>query len=149
MKKDPKIIRVGDTVIIKIPKSVKRVGYPKSKSDYTELAKLYVELSDFKYAHFKVKEKLVDAFSYALLHRDHFGGAQRQIFFETRPSLEGQEAVVEKLRTVMTGVYFPPTGSGEDWEPGGLSQMKAHRLATLDIGWELPVDHLVKASSKE
>jgi len=83
------------------------------------------------------RKMILHQLAYLRAVKDHFGGRQRSLHFVYAPKAAGHESTVASLRTVATGRYFPPSGGktydGDyDWEPGGLSDQQAHRLATLD-----------------
>ena len=158
---DPKIIRLNDRVRITVPKIVTRVGYPKSVKDYLPLAeeKYGAQLrKDIKWEW--AVNKALQQIAYGLAKTDGFGGRERSLHFSEKPDLLGQEFTVAGIRTVQTGTYYPPHSSqtyyGEyDYDPGGLMDMKAHRLATgFGVFWslydgsqlEIPVEHLEKIS---
>lgn len=183
-------IRVGDFVKVKVPKFVVRVGYPKSLVDYErELAEspekqelisnLFEAIAgDDQVWHnqggrkHRSRYRVESELAYLMAKRDGFGGRERAIHWMEYPEHEGMECTVEEMRTVCTGSYYPPSGghsfSGmfgeeDDWyEPGGLSEMKRHRLARVNLyattaplifrdgdhrTLELPVYHLEKLRS--
>ena len=154
MKKNPNLIRENDRVRIVVPKIVTRVGYPKSVKDYVKVAEEKYGAQLRK----DIKWEWAVEIAYGLAKTDGFGGRERSLHFEEKPEILGQEFTVSGIRTVQTGTYYPPHSSqtyyGEyDYEPGGLANMKAHRLATgFGVFWhlydgsrmEIPVAHLEK-----
>lgn len=183
-------IRAGDFVRVEVPKFVVRVGYPKSVQDYErELAEdpvyqraisdlLVLTTSDDQVWHdqggrkHRSRYRIEQEIAYLRAKRDGFGGPERSIHWVEYPEHQGMECTVEELRTVHTGRYYPPSGGrssagmfgeDEDWyEPGGLSDMKRHRLARVNLyaptaplifrdndhrTLELPVYHLHKLRS--
>jgi hypothetical protein len=105
--------------------------------------------------------------AYLMAVADGFGGRDRTIHWVEYPEHQDMECTVTGLRTACTGRYYAPSGGGgrsyfgddEDWyEPGGLSDMKHHRLAKVNLyapsdagtlksmgqTLELPVEHLAK-----
>lgn len=138
------IIRVDDRVRIIRPVVVVRVGYPKAVSDYRNQAeKVFGPLLDANDFGGRIREKVLREVAYGLARQDGFGGRQRTLHTKEIPDILGQEFCVTGIRTVKTGTYYPPTGGrggyyGDEWdyEPGGLSDEKTHRLVT---GWYAPV----------
>lgn len=160
-KLDPKVFRPDDDARIIIPKFVLRVGYPKCVDDYleevrakhsTSLDALFREVLGDTHmfsgyfnkpaepSHWRasVEREL----AHALAHRRGFGGRERTIHWVEVPELEGEVVRIWSLRNAYTGTYFPPSGDHEDYEPGGLDNMKCHRLANVSVhvmgGRELP-----------
>jgi len=135
--------RPGDRVRVLEPRRFVRCGYPKVPADYLPAAEeLYRQLRtpDGQALRFgnKAKGRILDALSYALAQEDHFGGPERTVHTEQDLSLLEGTYVVQEVRSVKTGRYYPPSGgsvdswTGEsDWEPGGLADEKVHRIARL------------------
>lgn len=170
-KRDP-IIRAGDRVRVVVPKFVKRVGYPKSVEDYVpevlEAAKTALAaalkpaktLAALATPTERTVLRIARELAYLRAKQDGFGGRERSIHFEDIPEHAGVVCTVHDVRTVMTGRYFAPSGGGydyytgeSDYEPGGLDNMKPHRLASVSLyrsgkfstaDLELPVYHLEK-----
>lgn len=136
------VFRLDDRVRIVTPTFVTRVGYPKAVSDYLPEVE-----EKFRPALLKLLEydneptgkagralmKVYQELAYLLATEDGFGGKERSLHTVELPELVGQEFNVSAVKTVMTGTYYPPSGwyswEGEyDFEPGGLSECKAHRL---------------------
>ena len=138
------IIRVDDRVRIIRPVVVVRVGYPKTVSDYLpEAEKKFRALLHTEGLRGRVIEKVLREIAYGLAKADGFGGRQRTLHIKEIPDILGQEFRVMGIRTVKTGIYYPPAhgrsgwyGEEYDYEPGGLSDEKTHRLVT---GWHPPV----------
>ncbi len=185
MGRDKDRIRVGDTVQVLVPRFVERVGYPKCVEDYLKefqsnlrfqdaLDKLLVLAtgSTYKYPsgmkdvgpdRHRTRERIERDVAYLMAKSRRFGGSKRSIHWNEMPDFEGVEVVVRKLRSAYTGTYFPP-GDGRwmpgvedyDHDPGGLSDSKCHRLATVSLKkpvatrtsilsgdrFEIPVYHL-------
>lgn len=181
MKKD--IIREGDKVRVKIPKFVSRVGYPKSVDDYltvlwekhgTDLDAIFKMVSGhtgrFKTYLDKPPElskqrlRVERELAYLMGRREHFGGNERSIHWLDIPEYAEVRTEVLGVRSVYTGTAYPPCSStsygGEyDYEPGGLANMKCHRIAEVRlyhttpnkplqlrklVHLEIPVYHLEK-----
>jgi hypothetical protein len=142
------VFRPGDRVRIVNPIVVIRCGYPKSVKDYVETAKLKNKdaldalLKPYYPLHHTIRSKIENDLAYLEARGDKFGGRQRTLHTEVVESLRGTEGWVEKVRTVLTGTYYPPRrGSdyyGEDDEPGGLAHSVPHRLASLGTFAWLP-----------
>lgn len=152
-------IRLNDWVRVVIPKIVVRVGYPKTVDDYMDTAR-------DKYAS-KLKEDIHDrhlldralrSIAHGIARANGFGGTERSLHFLDVPDLLDKSFRVSGIRSVRTGTYYPPSysssgscwgGYEEDWEPGGLRDMKVHRLVT-GLGHhssgrliEIPVAHCI------
>ena len=88
-----------------------------------------------------IGKKMIRAMAYDLLCSRMKTGAERKIVTETFEDYRGCEATVYGSRIVNTGKYFPPSGGGYcsydydsyDYEPGGLSDRKTHKLICLPI----------------
>lgn len=151
-------IRVGDAVRVVVPRFVKRVGYPKSVDDYVEelrskysgaLDALLREVLSHKgralalrsWVPERVRTRMEQEVAYVMAKADGFGGKERTIHFEDRPEFEGKKFWVQGMRSVFTGTYYPPCYSPPsydemygDYEPGGLSNPKCHRLVIICPG---------------
>lgn len=154
----PPVIRPGDQVRILKPIRVLRVGYPKGIEDYekaVDTAALARFLVDTAPKHFQWRKDPVDTregrairrqLALVLAQQDGFGGKQRTLHTEECPEALNAIAQVISVRSVRTGTYYPPS-SYQDWEsghteyePGGLTDAKMHRLLSLDLlldskGW--------------
>jgi hypothetical protein len=142
MAKIDKRIRAGDRVRIVNPSFVVRVGYPKAVSDYHRQAKEQfgthiTEMLKPFYRAYDVNDRFYRRFlndmAYLLARKDRFGGCTRQLHLEMREEFRGHIMHVQEMRTVATGEYYAPSGYGEDQWPGGLSNRKVHRLATVPV----------------
>ncbi len=162
---DPTVIRTGDFVRIVEPRVVVRVGYPKCLKDYVPEAEalflpaLRKALDDSKKVsrHALAKDgksykRIVYELAWMLARANGFGGYTRMLHFEEEPELKGRVCQVFAVRSVHTGERFAPSGSGEDYEPGGLENRKTHRLVEVFVGLasinrrgtELPTSHVEK-----
>lgn len=124
------VIREGDRVKVIRAEVLTRCGYPKAVADYMTQAKEILDKTGEKFGR-RETDRIVREITYGLARRDHFGGRERTLHLSAMPELLGEVLPVEKVRTVRTGYYFGPWGNGEDYEPGGLDNMKAHRIAVL------------------
>jgi hypothetical protein len=152
LKKDPKVIRPGDRVRVITPLQVIRCGYPKEPKDYlneTEKAIHLLEMNLFQPEQVKAfvassrrfptyaRRRLADRLSWALCMANGYGGSERTIHTQENLELLKKTFTVASIRTAMTGRYYPPSGGynsytgDSDWEPGGLANMKSHRIAKL------------------
>jgi hypothetical protein len=172
MKRDR--IRIGDQVRIVTPKVVVRVGYPKAVADYLPVVRerhgahldaifrsdieppLQLLSPELPWPRSKVRRRVEMDLAYMLAHEDGFGGRRRELHLEERPELAGQEARVDGLRTVMTGVYAPGYSNGgwynDDYEPAALDDRKPHRLAHLLVfpePIEIPIYFLKRIPTDE
>ncbi|MFA6118092.1 MAG: hypothetical protein WC729_29165 [Sphingomonas sp.] len=136
------VYRPGDRVRVLEPRRFVRCGYPKVPADYAVAAEeLYRQLRtpDGQALRFgtKAEGRILDALSYGLAQKDHFGGPERTVHTEQDLSLLEGTYIVQEVRSVKTGRYYPPSGGGtnywgeSDWEPGGLADEKVHRIARL------------------
>lgn len=162
------VIRDGDLVLVTDPRFVKRVGYPMSVADYRErlvhrqgplLDQLFEALFG-KHGSPVTRDKVEHELAYGMAKRNRFGGNERTLHWEEHPELVGQRMRVLSVRTAYTGRYYAPSSSRDYWtgetdyEPGGIADAKAHRLARVvpaDGKWhdpkkalEIPVYHLRK-----
>jgi hypothetical protein len=166
MAKRPDIIREDDRVRVLVPRFVTRVGYPKQPSDYLDAARakyggqLAALLKDFHTAkRDHIHARIEDDLAYLMAQADKFGGRERSLHWLELPDLKGVEMNVGRIITRTTGTYYSPSYSrsydGDDYEPGGLADMKRHRLAgvsslgcfsKLNVPGQLwaPVEHLEK-----
>lgn len=140
-------IRLCDRVRVVIPKVVVRVGYPKAVVDYLEIArtKYGAQLRHDMGDH--LVERALHQIAYGLAKTDGFGGNERSLHMKDCPELLGHEFNVSGIRTVLTGTYYPPYEHRDmsglpDYEPGGLTDRKAHRLVTGLCFYEIPAAHL-------
>ena len=134
-------LRVGDRVIVQGDmRPVIRVGYPKDFADYlAEAEKLRPALRGLlgtKWIGARALRRLDSAVAYVLAAKDGFGGPARTLHFgEPLDRLRGKSITIRELRTVQTGTYYPPSGRGDDYEPGGLSDRVTRRLACVEYGF--------------
>lgn len=163
----PQVIRIGDTVTITKPEFAVRVGYPISHADAVEWVKKNkreqlnslltfdkpegLELSDFCVKEvesdfsYKYERRIVSALASLYLQHKRYGGNVRGIHTERRPEELGKQYTVFDKMTVKTGTYFPPSGYGEDHEPGGLANEKTHVL--LCVGFRFTAQYCSKLDS--
>lgn len=147
------VFRQGDCARVTTPRFVSRVGYPKSVSDYLSVVRgqhgvaldaLFREVlgnthMDPSYLlggpsePTRWRKNVEWELANALAHKDGFGGKERSIHWIEAPALVNAHVRIRNLRNAYTGTYYPPSGGGEDFEPGGLTHMKCHRLATVSL----------------
>lgn len=149
------VFREGDAVRIINPEFVTRVGYPKSLDDYREeagrrfgsdIVKIFTAIGArayqssrgwrdannlFELEPTRAFRRILSEFAHEMAKVDGFGGRERKLHTIRIPELQGQACNISRLRTVRTGMYYGPSGNGEDWEPGGLDDGETHRLAEL------------------
>ena len=75
--------------------------------------------------------KMLEGLALMLVRHQGFGGRERSLHTVEIPELAGKTFLVCSKCNVKTGTYYPPGGSYEDYEPGGLSDAKTHVL--LDV----------------
>ena len=101
----------------------------------------------------RAENRILNELAYLRAAKDQFGGSRRDLYFEDRPELAGQEGCVSELLRVVTGVRVPGSGSGEDYQPPYLTEQKVHMIAQLSIpGFgvhEFPVAHLELVKPEE
>lgn len=134
------VYRVGDKVLIKTPKFIVRVGYPLTVVDVRheiekhpnlDEAMALLGLTSRKWA---VQRDFVHGAACALVRQRGFGGRERTIHYvEGFQCGEGLTTRIVGKRSVRTGTYYPPSGSDDCYEPGGLDNAKCHVL--LLTGW--------------
>jgi hypothetical protein len=162
-KAKPKYAKVGDRVRIVEPLMFKRCGYPldpravrdKFAMEIHELTKRAVlavrgvalpkhedQVEDVSLRYFEVHrgdqwnlfERAVVGF---ILQREGFGGRERTVHEVEVAEYKGRTATVTAKQTVMTGTYYAPScgynGYDYDYDPGGLEDMKAHVIYTLNF----------------
>jgi hypothetical protein len=150
-KLDPNIIRIGDKVKVINPLFVERVGYDNN----LEASIKYVEDNFFpqitafvnsilspgsdvlrRTNYSKVDHKIVRALAYGFVGKNMKSGAERKIFTKEQGGYWG-EFYVTGIKYVQTGQYDPPHSHQDyygEWDsyPGGLSEMKTHKLLCID-----------------
>lgn len=145
---NPKIIRVGDTVKIIVPKLFVRCGYSmcpeiESNSIRREFGK---EINDLL-VRIGVKEnqdcifdqkylnQICQEIAYAKCKSNRYGGRDRQIF--TQEDLDYKDSVlkVTEIKYVRTGKYEPASYGcsydGNEYDPPVLCNVKTHKILRL------------------
>lgn len=151
-KLDPSIIRIGDTVKVKIPKRFTRVGYPLDASELAdklqELATpdLRIALSLFldeacsilgvKLPTNHLGDVPIDIYKGVGRHivkQLKFGGRTRSAHEVDAPCLRNQEFMVQNIKYFRGGEYYPGWGGdyNSDYEPAGLGG--AYTIKVLQI----------------
>lgn len=156
------IFKVGDSVRVVRSRFIERVGYPlvftalrDEFRDHPRLLEALMMLGvvpEGGTLTYYANRDAVDGLAKAAVRMRHWGGPERSIhYWPTRPDdgdwhsygmPDRTGAVVEVLakRTRMTGTYFAPFSSrdwetGEhDYDPGGLTDMKAHVILKTALG---------------
>lgn len=126
-------IKADDRVRIVNPVIVLRVGYPKTVSDYLKEAESLFKKSLLDVIGPREADMALSKIAYGLAKRDGFGGSSRTLHTKVDELMRGAEFTVIDCKTAKTGEYFPPQGGADYWGecdywPGGLSNMKTHRL---------------------
>jgi len=143
-------IKPGDKVRVVRSRFIKRVGYPLVFTDLRaefdehpkleEALRLLGVMGENSRCVGHAKRDAVEGLAKAAVRFRGWGGRERRIhYLEGSGDYTGREAEVMSKRVRQTGDYFPPwsgqTYEGEyDYEPGGLSNMKAHVILTTDLG---------------
>jgi hypothetical protein len=149
------IIKIGDRIKIVNPQMFIRCGYPLDLQELTKeiSIKYYEEIKAFvdkivfpeekrtKNSLFalgiRLKEKerefedIARHLAYRIIAKKKFGGNERTIYTKERVDLKGKEFLVVNTKTVVTGTYFPPSGDRDEFESGGLTHMKQHKILSL------------------
>jgi len=161
------VYHVGDKVRILRPRFVRRVGYPLVWHEVedvqlyadprigTALRALGLHpasLEGLACGHDEIPRHLQIAFAKEFVVQNNFGGKERSIYYwadgQSPPNVfdtavwgryysEGTVHTVVGRRHVKTGVRYAAWGNGEDWEPGGLNDMKVHTLLKLSDSVEI------------
>ena len=95
----------------------------------------------------------------ALVRARGFGGPHRGVMVEdvpgpddrrilpvSTPHWDGRPLLVESTRRVRLGTRYPPSGSGEDYEGGGLSGLRIAVVVRVSGGWEMLSGDLRRAT---
>lgn len=155
------VIKAGDKVRILRSRFIERVGYPlvftALRDEFRDHPRLIEALTMLGVAPeggtltYYANCDVVDGLAKAAVRMRHWGGKERSIhYWPTRPDdgdmsacghpdHTGAEAEVIAKRNRMTGTYFAPWSGvsyegGHGYEPGGLSDMKAHVILTTTLG---------------
>lgn len=156
LRNQNKIIRVGDIVTpIRENAGIKRIGYPLVFTELRDEAKKSPEADAVAKLLFgnsfasglslradpdKIPMYIVDAVAKSFVQRRAFGGNQRTIHYHPPESenrknriwtgyshpVPGQQYRVINKTFAKTGIRFPAWGDGDDYEDGGLNDMKTH-----------------------
>lgn len=144
-------VRTGDRVRVKEPFVIVRVGYPLGIDDglravrglFSEQIKVLLgsptTVSDLftpSQSDLDARESIERALALRWLRQQGFGGPARTLHTRCDESLRGQEAQVIEMKTRFTGTRVPGRVSGwesPEYDPPYLSDVKAHRIATLDV----------------
>lgn len=171
----PNLLRLqpGERVRILRPRSVLKVGYRKSAADFVHaeavsaISGVRAEILALERALLRAAypsetaaasiwypqsrlhleyDKLQWVIARALARREHLGGPERGIHMATWDQ-HPAELSVESTRTVQLGTYYPPSGSGEDFDSGGLSDRRSVVLVRLGpVGVEVLSGDLERVS---
>ena len=156
-------LKVGDVLRwVGEARTVERVGYRKTAADYLDeamrrlkedpngrRAALLLRALIFGSAStFDPAPRELDWYlARRLASADRLGGPDRGILMNTTPyalDYSATPVVVLGTRTVRLGRYFPPIGGGEDYEDGGLANVRSVVLVQSGIGEVISGD-LVRA----
>lgn len=154
-------IYVGDRIRIINPVFVDRVGYPLTpKIVYNELntpenrQRVIDMLTEFdvpvhhtRFSPFQdntppvMVERVLREVAYQTVKVRHWGGSERTLHRINRPELKDTIHEVHDKKVVKTGTRIGPSGWGDDYIPGYLSDEKTHLLyAIITNGvWEYPL----------
>lgn len=121
-------IRGGDRVRVCTPREFIRAGYRKTAEDYkVEAEDLYRSL---RQTHPEVvrlmrSRDLIWALARGLAQGAGLGGPERGVWVRSLSDAVGEVGTAERCWQVRVGSYFPPCGSGEDYEDGGLARARS------------------------
>jgi len=139
--------KIGDEIVIVNPRWIKRVGYPLHWHDFRADVEADPRVTAFVrqlgYKGRDLPHYFVQAVAKLHVEARAFGGRERAIHYwplgkdddglaslldDTIPAhgYVGHRMAVLRKRVAYTGTRYPAHGSGEDWEPGGLDNRKAH-----------------------
>ena len=112
-------------------RAVVRVGYRKSALDFKDAAKDLVNSNPKLWGAYRTLRDatgapdryLFYALARGLASRARLGGPERGIVVEPQDWLP-DEIEVETTRVTRLGNYYPPSGGGEDYEDGGLTDVR-------------------------
>lgn len=137
------IIRRGDIIRVNKPIFVIRIGYPKCIESEAEIVLERFgrqidelleceDVNDIVNGEYgNARMKLAKRIAYARLRLNGFGGRERKIHTKELPELKGVIGYVCCVKYAKTGIYYPPYGYGEDYEPGGLKDQKTHKVLMI------------------
>lgn len=134
------------------PRVVERVGYRKTAADFLDDAESLLRGEEGRAAVLALRRALygpsASRFDPApkdldwyvarrLAARDRLGGPERGLVVRDPAYLvdyADTPVEVHGTRVVRLGVYYPPSGGGEDYEDGGLEHPRSVVLVLSDIG---------------
>ena len=147
------VYRPGDIVRVVNSRFIERVGYPlvftglrAEFENHPRLAEAMVLLGVAPEGcielPWRAKRDAVEGLAKAAVRMRGWGGKERRIHYwgtGTQTDCTGLETEVYAKKVRMTGDYYPPwsgqTYEGEhDFEPGGLSNAKAHVILSTGLG---------------
>jgi hypothetical protein len=127
-------------------RTVERVGYRKTAADFiTEADDLLdsnegrrITLALAKLLGTQVSLRLEWSAARALASKAGMGGPERGLHvrepFMYPGIYEATPVVVHSTRIVRLGRYYPPSGGGEDYESGGITNVRSVVLVSCDFG---------------
>lgn len=141
MKRD--VLRYGDLVRIVDPRLFIRCGYPMDPEQIQRDMEMkhgaaiwqMIQTTGLHRQHYvaeKVRKRMIRDLAYAYQCGRHFGGRERSIHL-TEPCEHLRNVVVEVInkRMVVTGRYYPPGGSYDEYENGGLFDARQHQIIEI------------------
>ena len=173
MKKEDKIIRIGDTVMVKDhSKYITRIGYNLVWNDDALLEEVEEDPRTMEAARIlgwkpgqNLSREFVKAIAMQRVKERGFGGRERSIhyidesddelFYKYLGTCTMYPKKVVGKRMAKTGTYFPPTNgwvdeSGYfDGDPGGLDDVKTHIILTLDNYRQIEAIHVTKMKNAD
>lgn len=81
----------------------------------------------------RMVQKLLGDLGYFYTGVKGFGGSERKIFTVPAPEYTGLFGWITESRSVMTGTHYGPGGDYDDYEPGGLSNMRHNRIHRISV----------------
>ena len=90
--------------------------------------------------------EIINALAYSRLKAKKFGGTTRSLHTKVMEELRGKETTVDAIKIVQTGEYFPNSGGydywsgGYEYEPAGLTDVKSHKILTLNPIYSFPTN---------
>lgn len=154
----PNLLRLKEGEVLawnREPRYVIRTGYRLRSSDFMKEAAILLNqdpvISQANRAICRALgvghiSKLQQSIARTLAAKAGLGGPHRGVV--VHPYKTNSQMKVVSTRIVNVGVYFPPSGYGEDYEGGGLAQRMSVVLVTLDDGYEVLSGDLVRVGKK-
>lgn len=124
--RNPQKLRKGLKVLLKTPREFIKSGYRKNATDFLEQAR--EEARDIRFNYPEIASKMMTRDLVWALARGlsrGLGGPERGVWVSPLPNaFIGRAFEITEFSSARIGLYYPPRGSGEDFENGGLSEAR-------------------------